>query len=208
MTLQEVGMSDHDHLAFKRKDWHLGSTAIHSPGRCFNQGRSRHFWGGVLTVVFRKLRHAQALSVPGQGGQAVACWIDGTLLVNVYVAHNDNRNEFLADLHSHFRSTPASAQFLFVGDWNDEACENPSVSALSMFNGIVFPPTEATRWDGKRIIDYPITNLGHDSLKVSLRHEAFSDHKIVLLGVVRSFTEQKQCILKPTLHMRYLPTLI
>ena len=202
LTMQEIGMSDNEHLSFKRKAWNLGYTAIHSPGTCFNQGRGRHFWGGVVTVVSRKFRHAHAFSIPGQGGQAVACWIDGTLLVNVYVAHNDNRNEFLAELHSHFRNTAAKAQFLFVGDWNDEPCDNPLVSALSMYNGIVFSPTEATRWDGKRIIDYPITNLGHDSLKVSLKHEAFSDHKIVLLEVERPFSQQKQCILKPTLHIK------
>ena len=74
MSLQEVGMSDPDHVAFKRKAWHLGCAAIRSPGTCFNQGRGRHFWGGVVTV------HAHAFSIPGQGGQAVACWIDGTLL--------------------------------------------------------------------------------------------------------------------------------
>ena len=176
--------------------------ATHTPGTCFSQGRGRPFWGGVITVVSRKFRHAHAFSIPGLGGQAVACWIDGTLLVNAYVAHNDNRNEFLADLHSHFRSTAARAQFLFVGDWNDEPCENPLVSALSMYNGMVFPPSEPTRWEGKRIIDYPISNLGHDSLMISLRPEAFSDHKIVFLEVRRSFAQEKQCILKPTLHMK------
>ena len=103
MTLQEVGMSDHDHLAFKRKAWYLGYTAIHSHGRCFNQGQGRHFWGGVVTVVSRKFRHAHAFSTPGQGGQAVACWSGGILLVDVYAAHNDN-------------STLGSAQFLFVGE--------------------------------------------------------------------------------------------
>ena len=55
--------------------------------------------GGVITMISRQLAHSHALSVSGNGGQAVASWIDGTLCVNVYAAHSAEQACFLEETY-------------------------------------------------------------------------------------------------------------
>ena len=82
-------MHDNEFTAFSKRAWKHGYTAQMSAGPptrdrwCQPRGKN-----GVITLISRNLAHSHAFSISGDGGQAVASWVDGTLCVNVYVAHS------------------------------------------------------------------------------------------------------------------------
>ena len=53
------------------------------------------------------------------------------------------------------------------------------VRILELLGGCDRSPEHPTRWDGKRIIDYCISNLEDSGIEWSLRHEKISDHKVI-----------------------------
>lgn len=92
-------------------------------------------------------------------GQATALWIDGALIVNVYLAHRHERRNFCTELHSSFRSIAGAAQFLVVGDWNFILEENPMVATFYGYNGRLIAPTKPIRWNGRRVVDYAVCHV-------------------------------------------------
>lgn len=178
VTMQEVRMFPNEVLACKRHAWNLGYVALHIAGPTLpvhRRGERTH--GGVIALVKRSMPHAHAFAISGNGCQAVACWVTGTLVINVYAAHHEDRTSFFEELHASFRSIASQAQFAAIGDWNCEPHENPMVCTLEMYNGHEVAPSEPTRWKGRYVIDYAICNLGQTNVQISLLPEAPSDHR-------------------------------
>ena len=110
LTMQEVRMFDKEIAALKKQAWNLGYTVHHATGPTVPvRGKADRTIGGVVTMVKRNLAHAPAFSLSGRGGQAVACWVTGTLIMNVYAAHHADRTNFLEELHSNFKPCSLSA---------------------------------------------------------------------------------------------------
>jgi len=204
VTMQEVRMFPNEVLAFKRHAWNLGYVTLHIAGPTLpvhRRGERTH--GGVITLIKRSVPHAHAFAISGNGGQAVACWVTGTLVINVYVAHHEDRTSFYEELHASFRSIASQAQFVAIGDWNCEPHENPMVCTLEMYNGHEVAPSEPTRWEGRYVIDYAICNLGHANVQLSLLPEALSDHRLLQVSLPSNFRQQPQTVLQPTI--KYAP---
>ena len=73
--------------------------------------------GGVLILVRRGVPHTACLHISRPGGQALAVWVGGLLLVGVYSPPNEDKVEFLELLNSRLAQYSKSP-FLFIGDWS------------------------------------------------------------------------------------------
>ena len=204
ITIQESQMHDNEYTAYSKRAWEYGYTAQVSAGPPTRDrwGHSRAK-GGVITLIRRQLAHAHAFSIHGKGGQAVASWIDGTLCINVYVAHSDEQTCFFDEIYQSFLAIAIDAPFIFVGDWNTVPADNVMFALLQDVNGWELSPNEPTRWRGTRVIDYAICNFARQSAAICLLPHAFSDHRLIEMTFENSFREIQQVQLQST--FRYLP---
>ena len=46
-----------------------------------------------------------------------------------------------------------------IGDWNAEPHENGLAPMIELHGGVCVFPGQPTRWEGNRVIDYPVTNV-------------------------------------------------
>ena len=202
-TLQEVRLSPNDYTAFARYAHNLGYCTHHAAGPTttdrWSNNRSN---GGILTIIRRSIKQAHSFTVSSHGGQAVAVWIDGILCTNIYAAHHEEQQQFLSELYSDFRCTGFTAPFICIGDWNAEPHENSLASMIELHGGVCVSPGLPTRWDGDRVIDYPVTNI-EKHFEVCLTDHALSDHRLIQLTIDHTVSHVPQTSPQPT--QKYQP---
>ena len=116
-------------------------------------------------------------------GQFHALKIGHTMAINSYVVPQEEAIlHHVSLLQQHFVEANWCGGWLMSGDWNEEY-PGSWISVLSaMFQGEQADMSfiDATRWNGKRNIDYPISN--RCILDCNKRPEKLSDHVIVEFG--------------------------
>ncbi|CAE8740278.1 unnamed protein product [Polarella glacialis] len=90
----------------------------------------------------------------------------------------NKRLDFLQDLNTYVYAMDSQTIFHLMGDWNDEPNESPLAAALESAGGRVQSTGAPTRWEGKRCIDYAITNAEKDLANLREESAAYSDHKL------------------------------
>ena len=142
--------------------------------------------GGVAILVSESLRCVRHASVCGHGGQAFFVSLNGMLRASVYVAHHVDRDEFLRDVLDQVLAVDWQPWFV-AGDFNLTPQENWLVDVLVASGAVCSLPSglSSTRWEGRRVLDYAVTNL--PGVSSSLLEAKFSDHKGLLfaLGVAQ-----------------------
>ena len=142
-VVQEVRMKQNELDAFTSAAWCKGFKAFHVKGPDANTRRDlERPTGGVLLLVRRGIPHTTRFQITMPGGQAIAVWAGGLLLIGVYNPPNDQQADFLEALHSGLADF-SSCPFLVVGDWNLTPSENPFVDASGA--AVVAAPMGATR---------------------------------------------------------------
>ena len=188
ITIQESQMLENEVLAFTRRAHMHGYTAQASAGPPTRDGWGKpRTKGGVITVCKRNVLHSHAFSISGNGGQATAVWIDGSLCLNVYAAHHAEQSAFLQEAYLSIQALAIDAPFFLIGDWNAEEHENPILPLLRDLGGMAALPMGPTRWNGNRVIDYGITNIPPCEYHIALLPDALSDHRLIEFKFTKPF---------------------
>ena len=129
-AVQEVRMKQNELDAFSSFAWHQGYEVFHVKGPDANtRADYERPTGGVMILVRRGIPHTECLHISQPGGEALAVWAGGLLLVGVYSPPNEHKADFLESLNSSLAEF-SKCPFLFVGDWNLTPSENSFVDAF------------------------------------------------------------------------------
>ncbi|CAE8602514.1 unnamed protein product [Polarella glacialis] len=135
--------------------------------------------GGTVFLVSKLYKSRIATKIVNNGGQATLVWVNGTLFGSCYAAHDSERLDFLQDLNTYVYAIDSQTMFHLMGDWNDEPDESPLAAALESAGGRVQATGAPTRWEGRRCIDYVITNAEKELANLREECAAYSDHKLL-----------------------------
>ena len=135
---------------------------------------------GIVTMVNERLSSCLLKEESWDKGQFHALKIGHTMAINSYVVpQEDAILHHVSLLQQHFVETNWCGGWLMSGDWNEEY-PGSWISVLSaMFQGEQADMSfiDSTRWNGRKNIDYPISNRCIDCC--NKRSEKLSDHCIV-----------------------------
>ena len=138
---------------------------------------------GIVTMVNERISSCLLKEVSWDKGQFHALKIGRTMAINSYVVpQEDAILHHVSLLQQHFVETNWCAGWLMAGDWNEEY-SGSWISVLSAsFQGEQADMSfiDSTRWNGRKNIDYPISNRSIDCCNKRL--EKLSDHCIVEFG--------------------------
>ncbi|CAE8609210.1 unnamed protein product [Polarella glacialis] len=102
-----------------------------------------------------------------------------SLARSCYAAHDSERLDFLQDLNTYVYAMDSQTMFHLMGDWNDEPDESPLAAALESAGGRVQATGAPTRWEGRRCVDYVITNAEKELANLREECAAYSDRKLL-----------------------------
>lgn len=146
----------------------------------------------------RKVVHPHVFALSGPGGQAIATWINGCICINIYAAHHSEQAAFLEEVYQNFLAVACDAPFVFIGDWNTEVQTNAILPLVRNLGGHCVSSSEPTRWNGRRVIDYSVTNLSVQDIQLSLLPNALSDPRLIELCISKPVRHAPQTQLQPT----------
>lgn len=140
---------------------------------------------GCMTLVKHTVSSKLQGEIQDQCGTMVAVQFAGVLLCNCYTPPQEHKNaDFSAKLATWQEMKHWEGEQIWCGDFNEEFSDSwISVAASAFGLGQVSFSGDSTRWKGRRIIDYFLTNpWKQDTTAVSLE-EVFSDHKVIVTTV-------------------------
>ena len=181
LGVQEVAASDSDLLALRRTALKNGYRMFHVAGNPTRDGRGAvRQRGGVALFVRLIFRIRPAISFVGLDSQCVGVWLDGWLLATAY-APPGYKEEPVLELASGLlewfsTSVPFSQPWLVFGDFNEVVGASKVQIALSAFGGMSVSPDKPTRWEGRRCVDWALTNRPLACDHPELLDVALSDH--------------------------------
>ena len=175
VAIQDLGMTCSEWEGFARLSKKKGYHAYRQKGA--TEPRPR---GGVAFLIHRSVRHRFAMSHSNFNTQMIGVWINGTLFMNMYAPPGDNA--VAAEVFSSFAAAvPLGPEWVILGDFNEEP--NESLGDLFGKFGAKYlgPPSEqATRWEGRRCIDWIMGSSSRIS-SVKLQSDVvLSDHQGIL----------------------------
>ena len=137
-------------------------------------GQDKH--GGTAILVKKNLVVRPAWKLCHVGGSAQAFWLGGKLLVSLYLAPTFESQEVFALTVAKLFSLPQGTQWVMGGDFNatPEECPFRYVFGAEAFE--ILASGKPTRWNGKRCIDYFLSDQYHGTPSAPEIH--ISDHII------------------------------
>ncbi|CAE8587798.1 unnamed protein product [Polarella glacialis] len=160
IALQEVKLDAEELKAFGSRADFLGYACFATRAKSRTKDDKEH--GGTVFLVSKLYKSRIATKIVNNGGQATLVWVNVTLFGSCYAAHDGERLDYLQDLNTYVYAMDSQTIFHLMGDWNDEPNESPLAAALESAGGRVQSTGAPTRWEGKRCIDYAITNAEKD----------------------------------------------
>ncbi|CAE8683932.1 unnamed protein product [Polarella glacialis] len=177
IALQEVKLDAEELKAFGGRADSLGYACFAT--RAKSRTKDDKEQGGAVFLVSKLYKSRIATKIVNNGGQATLVWVNGTLFGSCYAAHDSERLDFLQDLNTYVYAMDSQTMFHLMGDWNDEPDESPLAAALESAGGRVQATGAPTRWEGRRCIDYVITNAEKELANLREECAAYSDHKLL-----------------------------
>ncbi|CAE8638515.1 unnamed protein product, partial [Polarella glacialis] len=177
IALQEVKLDAEELKAFGSRADSLGYACFAT--RAKSRTKDDKEQGGAVFLVSKLYKSRIATKIVNKGGQATLVWVNGTLFGSCYAAHDSERLDFLQDLNTYVYAMDSQTMFHLMGDWNDEPDESPLAAALESAGGRVQATGAPTRWEGRRCIDYVITNAEKELANLREECAAYSDHKLL-----------------------------
>ncbi|CAE8584053.1 unnamed protein product [Polarella glacialis] len=177
IALQEVRLDAEELKAFGSRADSLGYACFATRAKSRTKDDKEH--GGTVFLVSKLYKSRIATKIVNNGGQATLVWVNVTLSGSCYAAHDGERLDFLQDLNTYVYAMDSQTIFHLMGDWNDEPNESPLAAALESAGGRVQSTGAPTRWEGKRCIDYAITDAEKDLANLREESAAYSDHKLL-----------------------------
>ena len=135
---------------------------------------------GIITFIAQSLRTRWLGDFSWSGEQFHALAISDVLYVNYYVAPSeDEKASQISSLEEFLVGLGWQGPWLFMGDWIEPYPDGWIGTLSCLFGGhqADMSSFQATRWDGNRVIDYPVSNFGR--IEVNRREEKISDHIIL-----------------------------
>lgn len=182
VALQEVQMTKQDEKKFATSAALKGFRCYHQeslPGDQRSEKNKGVIMGGVIMLVATSIPSKQAAACFGTGGQAIFVWAAGCVVASIYAAHDPQRCVFQTKVIQTVQALAPRSKWALLGDYNEEPWKSPMVRTLELLGGSDRAPKHPTRWEGKRIIDYCISNLEDSALQWSLLPDRVADHRIV-----------------------------
>ena len=138
--------------------------------------------GGVAILVRKDLDQKFAFSKCGDFSQSIYVWVNGCIFGSVYAPpYADSPAEAAAqflDLHVSCE-VPCSSPWFIGGDFNEEPGQSHFENICSAWHGSAVRLGEPTRWNGRREIDFFITNHPEAASTVKSLDFVIGDHKIL-----------------------------
>ena len=135
---------------------------------------------GVITFIDQSFRARWFGDFSWDGGQFHAIAINDVLYLNYYVAPSeDEKASQMSSLEEFLVGLGWQGPWVFMGDWNEPYVDGWIGTLSCLFGGhqADMSSFHATRWEGNRVIDYPVSNF--DIPEVNRRDEKISDHIIL-----------------------------
>ena len=202
--LQETHLAPNAWVAFQRNAWKRGFQAYHQAGQA-STGR----WGqpttagGVVLLVSKQLPQTQTFAESSVSSQIVAVQVGGAHVACCYAPPDrdgDNQAE-LCSLVTNWQQQAVTDQaqpWVMLGDFNEEP-EGPRIGThTSAFGGTALTLGRATRWEGKRELDYLISNRPLEFDKAYHLDYHLSDHIPVAIRWSHMVRESAKGVLAKT----------
>ena len=173
MLLQETALSEHEARSYGAAAFKQGYHAYFSG--CERTSRREH--GGAMILAKTSLKSASAWAFKDRGGAAQAVWLNGVLVISVYLAPVPESWKVVDEVAALVFSLSPEQSWLLGGDFNCLPSENPFSNTLSGLGGQLFQPNCPTRWNSDRCIDYYFTNM--QLVPARTLEKKVADHKIV-----------------------------
>ncbi|CAE8741924.1 unnamed protein product [Polarella glacialis] len=177
IALQEVKLDAEELKAFGSRADSLGYACFAT--RAKSRTKDDKEQGGTVFLVSKLYKSQIATKIVNNGGQATLVWVNGTPFGSCYAAHDSERLDFLQDLNTYVYAMDSQTMFHLMGDWNDEPDESPLAAALESGGGRAQATGAPTRWEGRRCIDYVITNAEKELANLREECAAYSDHRLL-----------------------------
>ena len=135
---------------------------------------------GVITLVSENIPSKWCDDVTWEHGQLLTVVVADILVTNSYVTPSEEHiAEHAGRLEQSMLRLQWQGRWLWTGDWNEVYSNSWIAMSACMFCGEQADCSHlsSTRWEGSRVIGYPIANFQVSPCEV--REEAISDHRIV-----------------------------
>ncbi len=178
---QETACNHSQWLVVKAFMQQRGYDGYHSGAREVGSLKKRkEAHRGVITFVDQSLSARWLGEFSWAGGQYHAISMNDILYVNYYVAPSEEEKASqMTSLEEFLVGLDWQGPWLFMGDWNEPYADGWIGTLSCLFGGDQADMSSfaATRWEGNRVIDYPVSNFG--TIAVNKREEKISDHIIL-----------------------------
>ena len=176
ICVQETHMDPQEQAQFAQSVWKKGWVTF---------GITTTSKRGVLTLVRKHWKSKILYQLDQPGGQCLAVQVGHLCLVNLYAAHDHDRETCTAQVFEFLQSLNPSP-WVLTGDFNDEPHESPLALGLQGcdFFFCLPPPGVSSRWEGKRVIDYGISNCPFKHEHLDMMPEKWSDHRLCRMSII------------------------
>ncbi|CAE7256424.1 Pol [Symbiodinium sp. CCMP2592] len=152
--------------------WHaLSEPTVDSRGRS-------HTWGGVALAMKKACKAAQWHKISSAEGELMCVDMGSCLVASAY-ARKGQQEPFLDLLAHAFQGAAPAVPIFIAGDFNTQAGEAHVSGFHTQCVGGVRCAVPS-RWDGKRCIDYVLSNSPESSTHLRYEETAVSDHKMLV----------------------------
>ena len=180
LFMQEVSCTESQWLAIQSFVKKYGFKGYMTGGRAVG-GRKDGLWHrGIITLLDDRFSSSLIHEETWEKGQFHSLKVGDTMMINSYVVPTEEAIiQHVQKLEAHLVQADWCGKWLWVGDWNEEF-EGSWIATLALMYGGTQAEVSlmsSTRWNGARIIDYPISNF--EVNPCFKRLEAVSDHCII-----------------------------
>lgn len=215
-SLKDMRVSERPSVVFlqelkcSKQEWKASLATIASLGyRSFCSHNVQEGTGklGLVTLLACTINGRQVGQLSLDQGSCLAVSVDNILLLNVYLPPREPvRAVACADIECWKQSLSWKGTIVAGGDCNEEPHEGWVTSLFSSEDMSVVPlcNTNATRWQGHRLIDYFLTNLAqHSNAEARALEHRLSDHKVIELQLDLSHQSKRDLVFPktPTLQL-------
>ena len=176
ICIQETHMNPQEQAQFAQSTWKKGWVTF---------GITTASKRGVLTLVRKHWKSKILYQLDQSGGQCLAVQVGHVCVINLYAAHDRNRETCTAQVFEFLQSMNPSP-WVLTGDFNAEPHESPLALGLQAC-GFFFclpPQGVSSRWEGERVIDYGISNCPFKHMYLDMMPEKWSDHRLCRMSII------------------------
>ena len=198
--MQEVAATKSQWIVISRYAQKLGYVGYYVGAIEDGAKKRRTQWHrGVITLVSENIPSKWCDDVTWEHGQLLTVVVADILVTNSYVTPSEEHiAEHAGRLEQSMLRLQWQGRWLWTGDWNEVYSNSWIATSACMFCGEQADCSHlsSTRWEGSRVIGYPIANFQVSPCEV--REEAISDHRIVQFRFTAKAPQRKQ-------HYRFIP---